>query len=107
MVFQIFELYDLPGLSKQHTTVVMVIFGTSIHNNPRFKFFKPENVKISGKWLFTKRSFFRAPVNTEQWVFRHRQAIKAMQIGQTLKMLHDLKIKQICTDSGADHVITI
>ena len=98
MVFQVFKLYDLPWLGKQHTAVIMVIFGTSVHNDPGFKLLKPDNVKVSGKRLFTKRGIFRAPINAEQRILRHRQVIKTVQISQTVKMLHDLKFKQVRTN---------
>jgi hypothetical protein len=30
------------------------------------------------------------PEHAEEWIFRHRKSVKAMHIGQSFEMLHDL-----------------
>ena len=70
----------------------MIVFCATIHNNARFELLKSNYIEIGGEFFVTKRRGRGTPVNAEELIFRHRETIIAMNIGQLTKMLHNLTI---------------
>jgi hypothetical protein len=68
------------------------LFCAAIHNNARFELFKSDYIEIGGEFFVTKRRGQWTPVNAEELIFRHRETIIAMDIGQPAKVLHNVTI---------------
>jgi len=85
---QVTNAHSLAGFNKRHGTTVMIIMRFTIQHSTRFKFFKPDHIKIAGMFNARVGAGTSTFDEAEQWIFRRRKTIFLVKCAQSFNVLH-------------------